>query len=55
MKGFKYQIVLKVLLSKQKQNRYTKFSTVYFNSTEKTVIIQINMVLINLFNKFCVE
>ena len=38
MKGFKYQIALKVLLSKQKQNGYTKFPTVYFNSTAKAVI-----------------
>ena len=38
MKGFKYQITLKVLLSKQKQSGDTEFSTVYFNSTAKTVI-----------------
>ena len=38
IKGFKYQITLKVLLSKQKQNGGTELSTVYFNSTEKTVI-----------------
>ena len=35
MKGFKYQ---KVLLSQQKQNGETEFSTVYFNSTAKTVL-----------------
>ena len=38
MKGFKYQITLKVYLSKQKGNGDTEFSTVYFNSTTKTVI-----------------
>ena len=38
MKGFKYQITLKVLLSKQKENGDTEFTTVYFNSTAKTVI-----------------
>ena len=38
MKGFKYQIALKVYLSKQKGNEDTEFSTVYFNSTTKTVI-----------------
>ena len=37
MKGFKYQITLNVLLSKQKQNGDTEFSTVYFNSTTKTI------------------
>ena len=31
-KGFKYQLTLKVLPSKQKQNGDTEFSTVYFNS-----------------------
>ena len=34
IKGFIYQ---KVLLSQQKQNGDTEFSTVYFNSTAKTV------------------
>ena len=38
MNGFKYQITLKVLLTKQRQNGETEFSTVYFNSTAKTVI-----------------
>ena len=37
MKRFKYQITLNVLLSKQKQNGDTEFSTVYFNSTAKTI------------------
>ena len=38
MKGFKYQITLKVKLRKQKQNRDTEFSTVYFSSFATTVI-----------------
>ena len=38
MKGFKYQVKRKVLLSKQNQNWDTEFTTVYFNSSTKTVI-----------------
>ena len=38
MKGFKYQTTLKVLLRKQKENGDREFTTVYFNSTAKTVI-----------------
>ena len=38
MKGFKCQITMKVLLSKQKENGDTEFTTVYFNSTAKTGI-----------------
>ena len=38
MKIFKYQITLAILLSKQKQNGDTEFSTVFFSSTAKTVI-----------------
>ena len=38
IKDFKYQITLKVLLSKYKENRDTEFAPVYFNSTTKTVI-----------------
>ena len=38
MKDFKYQIILKVLLSKQQQNGDTEFSTVYFISNLKPVI-----------------
>ena len=37
-KIFKYQITLKVLLRKHKQNRDLKFAPVYFNSTTKTII-----------------
>ena len=39
IKGFKYQITLKVLLSKYKENRDIEFAPVYFNSTTKTVIV----------------
>ena len=38
IKGFKYQITVKVLLSKHKENRDMEFAVVYFNSTAKTVI-----------------
>ena len=38
MKGFKYQLTIKVLLSKQKENGDREVTTVYFNSTAKTVI-----------------
>ena len=37
MKGFKYQIIVKVLLRKDK-NEGIEHSSVYFNSTTKTVI-----------------
>ena len=38
MKGFKYQITVKVLLSKEKENESTEYSSVYFNTITKTVI-----------------
>ena len=38
MKGFKYQITVKVLLSKEKGNGDIEYSSVYFNSVTKTVI-----------------
>ena len=38
MKGFKYQITVKVLLSKEKENGDMKNNPVYFNSAAKTVI-----------------
>ena len=38
MKGFKYQITLKVLLSKYKRNGDKEFAPVYFNSSTETVI-----------------
>ena len=37
-KGFKYQITVKVLLSKDKRKKGIEYSSVYFNSTTKTVI-----------------
>ena len=37
-KGFKYQITLKVELKKHKPKKEIQFSSVYFNSTTKTVI-----------------
>ena len=38
IKGFKYQITVKVLLRKNKENGDIEFAPVYFNSTTKTVI-----------------
>ena len=38
MKDAKYQITVKVLLSKHKENGDIEFARVYFNSTTKTVI-----------------
>ena len=38
IKGFKYQIIVKVLLRKDKQNGDIEFAPAYFNSTTKTVI-----------------
>ena len=38
MKSFKYQITMTVLLSKDKNDGYTEYSPVYFNSATKTVI-----------------
>ena len=38
IKGFKYQITLKVLFCKYKENTDKEFASVYFNSTTKTVI-----------------
>ena len=38
IKGFKYQLTVKVLLSKHKGNGGIEFASVYFNSTPKTVI-----------------
>ena len=37
-KGFKYQIIVKVLLKKYKHNEEIKFAPVYFNSVAKIVI-----------------
>ena len=38
IKGFKYQITVKGLLRKDKQNGGIEFAPVYFNSSTKTVI-----------------
>ena len=38
IKGFKYQITVKVLLKKYKPNGEIEFTPVYFNSSTKTVI-----------------
>ena len=38
MKGLKYQITMKVLLSKEKDNKNIEHSSVSFNSATKTVI-----------------
>ena len=37
-KGFKYQIMLKVILKKYKPNGEIEFRPVYFNATTKIVI-----------------
>ena len=37
-KGFKYQIIVKVLLKKYKPNEEIEFTPVYFNSSTKTII-----------------
>ena len=38
IKGFKYQITVAILLGKEKENGDIEYSSVYFNSTTKTVI-----------------
>ena len=38
MKGFKYEITLRVLLSKVKSSDFIEYSTIYINSLTKTVI-----------------
>ena len=38
LKGFKYQITLKILLSKKKDSKYSEYRPVYFNSLTKIVI-----------------
>ena len=37
-KGFKYQITLKIILTKYKPNREIECAPIYFNSTTKTVM-----------------
>ena len=38
IKGFKYQITLKTLLSKEKRDKSIEYSLLHFNSTTKIVI-----------------
>lgn len=38
IEGFKYQVALKVLLNKYKENAEQEFATISFNSTTNTVI-----------------
>ena len=54
IKGFQYQITLRVLLRKGKENGDIEFAPVYFNSTTKTVINSKYMFK-NHFKKFCTE
>ena len=54
VKGFKYQITVKVLLRKHKESEDIEFVFVYFNSTTKTIISSKYM-LINRFKKFYIE
>ena len=51
LKGFKYQLTLKVLLSKIKNNGNTEYSPVYFNSLTKTVINSNEFKLDDCFNE----
>ena len=51
MKGFKYQITVKVLLKKYKPNGEIEFAPVYFNSSTKLVKNH-RYKLINLVKKF---
>ena len=37
-KGFKYQIIVKVLLNEYKHNGEIEFAPIYFNSLTKTII-----------------
>ena len=39
MKGFKYQITFRVLLSKVKSSDFIEYSAIYLNSLTKTVIV----------------
>ena len=54
IKGFKYQITVKVLLGKHKGNGDIEFALISFNSTIKTKI-SLNICLMNLFKKFVTE
>ena len=54
IKDFKYQITVKVILRKHKENGDIEFAPAYFNSTTKTVL-KLNICLINFFKKFYME
>ena len=53
MKGFKYHIIVKVLLRKYRKSGDTKFVPVYFKSVIKTVIL--NIILTNRLKNFYIE
>ena len=52
MKGFKYQITVKVLLCKYKKNGDKEYASVYFNSATKTVINSDEYMLDKSFQEF---
>ena len=51
LKGFKCQLTLCILLSKQKSRNEIEYRTVYFNSLTKTVISDNNYFLDDCFNE----
>ena len=51
LKGFKYQLTLCILLSKQKSKSEIEYRSVYFNSLAKTVISDNNFFLDDCFNE----
>ena len=51
IKGFKYQITVKVLLSKHKENGDIEFAPIYFNSATKTLVINLKYDLDKSFQK----
>ena len=63
MKRFKYQITMKTLLRKQKENDNIEFTLILFTIFTLFILIlllkqslmSINMVLIDLFKKFWIE
>ena len=55
MKGFKYQITLKLLSSKQKKIEIQNTQLSILILQQKEWLILINMALINLSNKFYIE
>ena len=54
MKGFKYQMTVKVLLSKHKQNGDMDLH-LFFSILQAKHWLILNMILINLFKKFVIE